>query len=173
MVKKIFLFSLMSAALGICLAAFVSAQQLAEFKLPREVPPAFEIEWNQFSSMGRSSEIIKLNKNVLTHEQKNAGEKNAVKWTADVSAEDIKALYGLFVENRFDLIKNEGRKGMVLDAGSQAVRMTIENGGGFHNVQYGPNSPLSDENKIKYQKLADAIKALAEKYKAKGTAVKQ
>jgi hypothetical protein len=168
MLKKILGFSIIALLLGVCSVASVAAQKLAEFKLPRGVPASFEIEWSEYGGMVQSFEIIRLKGKTLTHEQKKVGQKVSTKWTADVTAEDVKALYELFVETRFDLIKNEERKGIVYDAGSQAVRMTIDGGGGLHNVQYGPNSPLSDDNKLKYQKLANAIKALADKYRSHG-----
>src|ERR1700733_731801 len=106
MFKTFLIFFVTTLFIGVCLGVSVSAQKLAEFKLPAEVPEAFEIEWNQYGGMVPSFEIIKLNGKVLTHEQRKAGEKVAAKWTVDVTTQDVKALYDLFVEVRFDLIKN-------------------------------------------------------------------
>jgi hypothetical protein len=102
----------------------------------------------------------------LTVEEKTGDEKQAHKWSAKIEKSEQEDLYKLFIENKFDTLKNDARKGIIYDAGSEGISLNA-GAGAFYNISYGPNSPLSGDNLKRYQTIANAIKALRYKYESK------
>ena len=95
----------------------------------------------------------------------NAGKISQVNWTAKITMEDKADLYKLFVENKFDQIKNEKNETITYDAGSEGVSLSFAPNVSY-NIQSGANFPLSSANKLRYQTIAGAIEKLAQKYEA-------
>jgi hypothetical protein len=140
-------------------------------RLPKVMPENVEIGFHRNAGMIFAYTKIEIANLTLTVEEKDGNEKTPRKWSARIEKNEIAALYEIFVENRFDTIKNDERKGIVYDAGSEGV--SIGAGPGVsHSISYGPNSPMSGDHKKRYQTVAGAIKALRAKYeeKAKKTA---
>jgi hypothetical protein len=140
--------------------------------LPKAAPAGVEISFHQDAGMIHAYKKINIAGNVLTYEELKDNQKNPVKWTIKIPAAEQSSLYALFVENNFDLIKNEEREGIVYDAGSETVFLKLDQQT-LYSVSYGANSPLSKENTLKYQQIANAIRALSEKYKSKGKKTKK
>lgn len=135
----------------------------AETKLPKEMPENTRFRYSENGGMAPSWYRIEVKGNVLSVEDKDMQEEKAAMWYAEISKTDKEAVYKIFVEGKFDLIKNEKPEGTVYDAGSQSVY--IRAGKVSKNLSYGPNSPLSKKNASKWRAAATAIKTLANKYK--------
>lgn len=141
-----------------------SAQKAS--RLPVKMPENVAIEFNKSAGMLFAYTKIEVKNLAIAVEEKAGDEQKPRKWMAKIEQSEQENLYQLFVENRFDTIKNDERKGIVYDAGSEGV--SIGNGVDFsYNVSYGPNSPMSGDNQKRYQKIANAINALRAKYEGK------
>ena len=139
-----------------------------ESKLPKEMPEHTSMRYSENGGMAPTGYSIKISENVITVKKKEM--RGASKtWYAEITKEDKKVLYKIFVENNFDLIKNEKRDGIVYDAPSEGVGITA--GKISKRVSYGANSPLSKKNLLQYSTVAKALKKLAAKYKSKGKPV--
>jgi len=135
-------------------------------KLPVQLPEKVEIHFTKNAGMIFAFTKIAITNQAITVEEKDGSEKQARKWSAKIELDELENLYRVFVENRFDTLKNEERKGIVYDAGSEGVSITIGTGASY-SISYGPNSPLSADHRKRYQAVADAINALRAKYESK------
>jgi len=90
------------------------------------------------------------------------------KGSKEISAKDVEKLYRVFLDNRFDTIKNDKRIETVHDAGSEYISLSLGIGKTF-NAVYGKNSPLSGSNLRGYQAVSKAINDLLSKYKEGGS----
>jgi hypothetical protein len=140
-------------------------------RLPKEMPEGVEINFNQNAGMIFAFTKIEIVNLTLSVEEKAADEKQARKWSAKIEKSELENLYKHFVENKFDTIKNDERKGIIFDAGSEGISLNAGTGA-YYSISYGPNSPLSGDNLKRYQTIAGAIKTLRSKYdnKAQKTA---
>jgi len=146
-------------------SAFECSAQKAS-RLPAVMPENVEIGFNNSGGMIFAYTKIGIRNQTMTVEEKTGNEPKPRKWSAKIEQSEQENLYQLFVENRFDAIKNDEQKGIVYDAGSESV--SISAGTNFsYGVTYGPNSPLSGDNLKRYQKIANAINALRTKYEGK------
>ena len=141
----------------------------AQSELPAKMPEKITVSWNLTGGMSRSYTKVRIAEGVLEFEELKGGRQNSRKWSAKVSREDLVKLYQTFVENRFDTIKNDKREGIVYDAGSESISISINKLKSF-GVTYGKNSPLSGKNLERYQKVKRAIDELIAKYQMSGGA---
>jgi len=147
-----------------CLSA-----SLEKSKLPKEMPENTRFRYNENGGMAPTWYRIEVKGNIISVEDKDMQEDKADLWHAEITDADKAAVYKIFSENEFDLIKNEKPKGTVYDAGSAGVY--IRAGKVSKNISYSPNSPLSAKNKKRWNAAANAIKDLAKKYKNKAKKV--
>lgn len=134
----------------------------AQSQLPREMPEKITVYLNESGGMMRSYKKITIDDGVLEFEEVKGNRQNPQKWSANISREDLSKLYKTFVENKFDAIKNDKREGIVYDAGSQSISISLNKLKSF-GVTYGKNSPLSGKNLERYQAVRKAIYDLIEK----------
>ena len=138
-------------------------------KLPPRMPENTIISFNENGGMTFAFTKIEITNQKITVEEKKATEKEARQWSTKIEKSEPENLYKIFVESRFDLIKNDERKGIVYDAGSEGISINL-GAGAYYGVSYGPNSPLSGGNLKRYKTIADAIKALRAKYESQAQA---
>ena len=127
----------------------------AQSQLPAKMPENITVYLNQSGGMRRAYKKITIDEGVLEFEELTGGQAPQ-KWSANISREELVKLYKTFVENRFDEIKNDERKGTVYDAGSESISISINKLKSF-NVIYGKNSPLSGKNLQRYEAVRKAI----------------
>jgi hypothetical protein len=153
--------------LTIALMNFSAAQCSAQVsKLPKEMPENVEMSFHQNAGMIYAFTNLVIANQAMTVEEKVGSEKQARKWSAKIERSEQENLYKLFVENKFDTLKNDPRKGIVNDAGSQGISLNLGTGASF-SISYGPNSPLSGEHKTRYQTIVNALSALRARYEGK------
>lgn len=128
----------------------------AQSNLSPEMPENLEINFQKSGGMSRSYQKISINKEALEFEELTDFQKGAQKWSAAVSPEETAELYRVFVENKFDTIKNDERKEIVYDAGSESISIS-DGADNFFRATYGKNSPLSGLNLQRYQRVKKAI----------------
>lgn len=150
------------------LSLFFISGCAAQSKLPAQMPEKITVYWNQSGGMSRSYTKVTIDDGVLEFEELRGGQ-TPQKWSAAVSRKDLTALYKIFVENKFDTIENDERKGIVYDAGSESISISIDKLKSF-GVVYGKNSPLSGKNLERYQKVRRALDDLIAKYQTGGNA---
>jgi hypothetical protein len=139
----------------------------AQTQLPEQMPENITIYLNESGGMRRAYKKITIDEGVLEFEEVKGGSKTPQKWSAAVRREDLAKLYKIFVENKFDTIKNDERQGIVYDAGSESISISINKLKSF-GVTYGKNSPLSGKNLERYQTVRRAVDDLIAKYRNAG-----
>ena len=138
----------------------------AQMKLPKEMPADVQMSFGSNGGMSVYYTSIEIAGETLTYKARTTVTKGQeVIWTAKISPADKADLYKLFVENKFDQIKNEKNETITYDAGSEGVSLSFAPNISY-NVQSGANFPLSATNKMRYQTIAGAIEKLAQKYEA-------
>lgn len=135
-------------------------------RLPKEMPDALEINFNKNAGMLFAYTKIEIARQTITVEEKAGNEQQARRWSAKITAEEQENLYKIFVENKFDTLKNDKREGIIYDAGSEGISINAGNGA-FYSISYGPNTPLSGDNLKRYQAVSGAISALRLRYEGK------
>ena len=145
----------------IFLSLFLIADCQAQTQLPKEMPGKITVYLNVSGGMMRSYKKITIDEGVLEFEEVKGNRQNAQKWSANISRAQLAKLYKTFVENKFDTIKNDKREGIVYDAGSESISISINKFKSF-GVTYGKNSPLSSDNLARYQAVRKAIDDLIE-----------
>ncbi|HRH40564.1 MAG TPA: hypothetical protein PKY82_02890 [Pyrinomonadaceae bacterium] len=153
----------MKILLLLMLMMFASCE--AQSKLPKEMPSDVEMNFNENGGMTQFFTSIRIKGESLNYKARlpQTGQKE-ITWTAKISAADKANLYQLFVENKFDTIKNEPNKGIVYDAGSEGVNISF--GKESFQVSSGANSPLSAQNQKRYSAVAGEFEKLAKKYES-------
>ena len=136
----------------------------AQSALPAKMPANITVYWNQSGGMSRSYTKVTIDDGVLVFEDLRGSRQKPQKWSAAVSREDLANLYKVFVDNKFDTIENDERKGIVYDAGSESISISINKLKSF-GVTYGKNSPLSGKNLERYRKVRRALEDMIEKYR--------
>ena len=153
----------MKLFVGFILSLFLIQGCDAQTKLPKEMPEKITIYLNESGGMMRAFKKIRIDEGVLEFEELKGGQQTAQKWSAALKREDLANLYQTFVENKFDTIKNDERQGIVYDAGSESISISINKLKSF-GVTYGKNSPLSGKNLQRYQAVRRALDDLIVKY---------
>lgn len=154
----------MKLFLFIILSLFLAQACEAQSQLPEAMPEEVRISLNESGGMSRAYKKIRIENGVLEFEELTGGNRQAPqKWSAKISAEDLAGLYRVFVENKFDAVKNDTRQGVVYDAGSQSISITVNKTKSFQ-VTYGKNSPLSGRNLQRYKAVSEAIFELVAQY---------
>ena len=79
----------------------------AQSKLPKEMPSDVEMNFNENGGMTPYFTSIRIKGESLNYKARlpQTGQKE-ITWTANISGADKAKLYQLFVENKFDTIKN-------------------------------------------------------------------
>jgi len=141
----------------------------AQTKLPKEMPSDARMSFSSNGGMSPYFTNIEIEGEQLIFKEKMPDAiKNKIKqsnWTAKITPEDKINLYKLFVENKFDQIKNETNKSITYDAGSEGISLAYAPDKHF-NVQSGANFPLSSKNKLRYRNIAGEFERLAKKYES-------
>jgi hypothetical protein len=148
----------------IILSLFFIQDCAAQTQLPAEIPESVTVDLYEGGGKTRAYKKITIDGGVLEFEELIGGAQAPQKWSAKISREDLAKLYKIFVENRFDTIKNDERKGIVYDAGSERISISLDKLK-FFGVSYGKNSPLSGKNLERYQAVRRALDDLIMKYK--------
>lgn len=150
--------------LTMILSLFWTGSCEAQSQLPKKMPERVSFNVYQGGGMARSYKKIRIADGVLTIEELNGNQREPQKWWTRVSQADAESLYQAFVENKFDEIKNDERKHIVYDAGSETISISIIKLNTI-GVTYGKNSPLSGRNLQRYQAVKKAFEELVEKAK--------
>lgn len=147
------------------------ANPLQKSELPKEMPTETEIRFNQNGGMAPTYKKIKVSGNLLFVEERTFQNRTPQMRYVEIPNEEKSALYQVFVENKFDLIKNDKREGIVYDAPWQNISIRADRKS--FNTSAGANSPLSGINLARYQAVKNAIFKLEEKFKNQLVEVKQ
>ncbi len=131
-------------------------------RLPAEMPENITIELYQGGGKTRAFKKITIDEGVLEFEQLTGNSGAPQKWSANVAREDLARLYKVFVENRFDSIRNDEAKGRAYDAGSESISISLNKQKSFR-ATYGKNSPLSGSNLARYEAVRKALYDLTER----------
>lgn len=146
------------------LSLFWSDKCQAQSQLPAKMSEKVSFSLNEGGGMSRSYKKINIEDGKVQFEELIDNQTGLQKWTANISNEEIAKLYKVFFDNAFDQIKNDKRKEIVYDAGSETISISIANAKSY-NVTYGKNSLLSGRNLRNYQTIRKAIYDLIEKVK--------
>lgn len=131
----------------------------AQSELPEKMPEKVSFSYYEGGGMARSYKKVRIAEGIL--EELVGNQREPEKWSANISDADSTNLYRIFVENKFDRIKNDERKEIVYDAGSETISISL-NLKSF-NLTSGKNSPLSGKNLSRFQAVRKAIDELVEK----------
>ncbi len=132
-------------------------------QLPAEMPERISIHSNESGWMGSSYKKIKIDGGVLEYEKLNGVRQTEQKWSANVAREDLANLYKIFVENKFDTIRNDKPEKIINDAGSEVISISVAQTQSY-SVRYGENTPLSAVNLERYRAVKSALDGLIQKY---------
>lgn len=133
----------------------------AQSKLPEKIPERVSFSYYEGGGMSRSYKKIRIAEGVVEFEELVGNQHEPQKWSVNISDADSANLYRIFVESKFDRIKNDERKEIVYDAGSETISISV-NLKSF-NVTYGKNSPLSGRNLRRFQSVKKTILELVRK----------
>src|SRR6266700_8208872 len=103
----------------IILSLFFAANCEAQSHLPKQMPNELHISSSISGGMLRAYTRITIDGRDLKFEELKGNQPEPLKWSATINDEDLASVYKAFVDNRFDTIKNDERKGIVYDAGSE------------------------------------------------------
>ncbi|MEP7074867.1 MAG: hypothetical protein ABI878_03580 [Acidobacteriota bacterium] len=148
------------------LSLFFAANCEAQSHLPKQLPSDLQISYSEGGGMLRAYKRITIEGGKLSFEELRGDRQEPEKWSATLNADDVAKLYKVFVENRFDTIKNDKRNGIVYDAGSENIAISAGAAFSFH-VTSGRNSPLSGSNLQRYDAVSGAIIDLLSRYNDK------
>ncbi len=154
--------------LSLLIICFTSAVCGKQSELPRELPKDVRITVFTGGGMSRSFRRIEIQNETLKFEESNGNPNDKESWTKNITHEDLSKLYQVFVENKFDVIKNDERKEIVYDAPNQSISL-IYDAAKSVSVNYGANKPLSGNNLTRYKNVQQAILDLVEKYRQSQT----
>ncbi|MEQ1764412.1 MAG: hypothetical protein ABL984_14880 [Pyrinomonadaceae bacterium] len=132
-------------------------------QLPEKMPDDVSISLTRTGGMMRAHRKINVTAGTLEFDELKGSGVPQVKWSKQISAKDVENLYRVFVDNKFDTIRNDTRTETVHDAGSEYISLSLGIGRTF-NAVYGKNSPLSGSNLRRYQSVSKAINDLLAKY---------
>jgi hypothetical protein len=62
----------------------------------------------------RSFKKLRIEENILEFEELVGNQDESLRWTAKIFEQDLANLYIVFVENKFDCIKNDQRQGLFI-----------------------------------------------------------
>lgn len=149
--------------------AFIFTQACeAQSLLPQQMPENVAISFNKNGGMSRSYRRIRIENGNLEFEELKGSQQPPQKWSSAISAKDLAELYRVFVENKFDTIKNDERKGIVNDAGSENIAVSA-GANKYFQVTYGLNSQLSGNNLQRYQTIRKALDDFIARHQNKKT----
>lgn len=136
----------------------------AQSQIPKQMPEQLSFDYHQGGAMSRSYRKYRIENGLLEFEQLEAGSKRT--WSSPISRNDIGSVYRAFIQNRFDTIKNDERKGIVHDAGSESIAISAgpEN---FFRATYGHNAPLSGENLKRFLAVKKVLEGLVARHDKK------
>ncbi len=138
-------------------------------QLPEKMPDDVSISLNQTGGMMRAHKRITVTADKLEFDELTGGGAPQIKWTKLIDRKDAEKLYATFVENRFDMIRNDKRTEIVYDAGSEHISLSLGIGRTVSAV-YGKNSPMSGTSLRHFQAVSKAIDDLLTRYQDAGSA---
>ena len=118
----------------------------------------------QGGAMSRSYRKFDIEDGVLSYEEMRSHGQPEIAWTAKVEPLEMVELYTAFRKNAFDLVENDERDGVVHDAGSESISLSLGLGK-FYRVTYGHNSPLSGRNLERYRAVKRALDTFLERHR--------
>lgn len=136
--------------------------------LPQRAPADVSFDYYQGGAMSRSYRKFSIEDGTLTYEELKGHQQPKLTWTAKVTPAELTELYKTFRSNAFDLIENDERDGIVHDAGSESIAISL-GVGKTYRVTYGHNSPLSGRNLERYRNVKKALEALVARHRSSTT----
>ena len=115
----------------LALATLISGGRAQDTKLPRLAPESVEISYQLIGPMGRSGRDWRIEGGKLYFEERKGVQTPKIRWEAEVSREEVERLYEAFRSAAFDTIRNDERKAIVHDAGSESIALSL-GPDGFH-----------------------------------------
>jgi hypothetical protein len=149
--------------LFLTLSFFSAACHAQRSALPTEVPADLSFDYRRGGAMNRSYREFSIENGVLAYEERRNHQEPKITWTSPVKADEIVELYKAFRDNAFDLIENDERDGIVHDAGSESISISLGTGKSY-GVTYGHNSPLSGRNLERYRAIKKALDAFVARH---------
>ena len=140
-------------------------------ELPKEMPAETEMSYSENGGMSPAYKSINISDNTLTIKEKTFKDQTDTIRHSEISVADKTELYQAFVDNKFDLIKNDERGEIVYDAPSSGI--SIRAGDKNCRVSEGDNFPLSGTNSKHFFTVRDAFNKLEAKYKDSAQEIKQ
>ena len=150
----------------LCAASACTAQS----RIPQQMPEAVSIDYHQGGAMSRSYRKYSIKNGLLEFEQLEAGSKRT--WSSPVSRREIAEVYNAFLRHRFDTIKNDERKAIVHDAGSESIALSA-GPARFFRVTSGHNSPLSGDNLKRYLAVRKVLEGLIARHENKSVSAER
>lgn len=135
--------------------------------LPANAPAEVSFTYYQGGGMSRSYRKYAIENGTLIYEELQNRQTPRSSWSAKLDPSEIAELYKAFRSNAFDRIENDERDGIVHDAGSESIAISL-GAGKMYRVTYGHNSPLSGSNLRRYSAVKKALEALAAKHRKTG-----
>lgn len=148
------------------LFALMVAAAMAQSKLPADVPTGISIYFHRDGGMSPHYRTVTINGRELKCEGLKEHDNTRENFTVTITEAELKSLYKVFVEHKFDLMKNLDSRGLVHDASVKRITLGIGTGKDV-DVSMGANDLLSESDAKSFKRIADAIEGLVDKYSAK------
>lgn len=142
--------------------------QTEESKLPPEMPEAVEMQYGKNDGQVRYSTHITVKGDQLIYNETMGPHTVPIDWSRNISAADREELYKAFVENKFDLIRNDPGN-LANDTPGETISIS-PNGDprSSTSVTWDPVVlPLSGVSQARFEAIRQVFLDLAEKYKPK------
>lgn len=153
----------MQLFLFILLSSFFTGGCVEQSQLPEKMPEKVSFSFYEGGGKTRFYRRFVIEGTAFEVSETVGEQDEPEKWSANISDKYLADLYRSFVENRFDLIKNDARQGTVYDAGSENISISIAEIKSF-SVIYSKMSPLSGDNLRRYEKVKEAFHGIWRKY---------
>ena len=141
-----------------------SLVQAESSKLPARMPETVKMSYYKGDGRVIRSTTISIEGDQLSYKQTTGPERNDQNWTKKITPADKAALYKAFVDNKFDLIKNDPGS-QANDTPSESIWLSLDTDKATQ-VTWDPiRSPLSGVSRKRFEAVRQALLDLAEKYK--------
>ena len=125
-------------------------------KLPAEMPPTVQFHY-MYHNGQMTLTTIDVKNGIVEYEHRESGMSPTIKRKRTLSSKELEALYRVFVDNRFDLIRNDPRVEYANDTSND--RISIDLGpGSYIQIVFDPiMSPLSGESLKRFEAIKNAM----------------